>query len=168
MIEAYKDPALAPPEELPDGPEWVEQLTAFSPDDGETLASVVFTLYPHDALPMRVYRRIVLVFDRMVAASSTTADLIGETVTALDTASPMRFRDMAESYRVAALRAIETTPGFVLLQRTAVRELYDDLEVWQTFGYEGASTHLGGYIDRGFDDLDWLPPLPDDMGRASQ
>ena len=44
-----------------------------------------------------------------------------------------------------------------LLQATAVVELYDNPLVWKAFGYEGPSTHLGGYKDRGFDDLDWLP-----------
>jgi len=41
-----------------------------------------------------------------------------------------------------------------------VRFLYDDVEVWQAFGYEGASAHLGGYVNRGFNDLDWLPDPP--------
>ncbi len=167
MIKAHKDPALPTPAELPEGPEWVDELTTFSADAGETLLSVIFTLYPHDGLPVRVYRRVVLTFDHMAAASSTTADLIDQTIVALEASSPMRFRDMAESYRVAALKSIEASPGFVLLQRTALRHLYDDLEVWQAFGYEGASTHLGGYVERGFDDLNWLPPLPADTGEAS-
>lgn len=166
MIVAYKDPALRLPAELPDGPEWVEQLTQFSPEVGEALASLAFTLCPHDGLPARVYRRVVLVFDRMAATSSKTADLINRTVKELDSLSPLPFRQCAESYRVAALKALETTPGFILLHRTTVRHLYDDLEVWQAFGYEGASTHLGGYIDRGFDALDWLPPLPRDFATA--
>ena len=35
--------------------------------------------------------------------------------------------------------------------------LYSDPEVWELLGYEGPSFDKGGYIDRGFDDLDWLP-----------
>jgi hypothetical protein len=35
--------------------------------------------------------------------------------------------------------------------------LYDDAEVWDLLGYEGASFDKGGYLHRGFDDLDWLP-----------
>jgi hypothetical protein len=167
MMKAQKDPALPPPADLPDGPEWTEQLTTFSPDVAETLVSVVFTLYPHDGLPIRVYRRVVLVFDRMAGESVETGDLIHHAIKAIETSSPMRFRDMAESYRVTALKTIETSPGFVLMQRTAVRYIYDDLEVWQAFGYEGASTHLGGYVERGFDDLDWLPPLPADLEEVS-
>jgi hypothetical protein len=27
------------------------------------------------------------------------------------------------------------------------------------FGYEGASADKGGYIDRGFNDIDWLPKV---------
>jgi len=35
--------------------------------------------------------------------------------------------------------------------------LYDDREVWNLLGYEGPSYDKGGYLNRGFDDLDWLP-----------
>ena len=43
------------------------------------------------------------------------------------------------------------------MHSTTVVALYDDHEVWELLGYEGASFDKGGYIDRGFDDLDWLP-----------
>ncbi len=168
MTQAYKDPVLPPPPDLPDGPAWLDHLTTLSPEIGETLESLVFTLCPHDDLPARVYRRVVLVFDHMAAQSPETAALIDQTVDALEAVLPLTFRARAEHYRVAALKAIEETPGFVLLQRTAVRYLYDDLEVWQAFGYEGASTHLGGYVERGFDDLDWLPPVPAEDGEGEK
>ena len=35
--------------------------------------------------------------------------------------------------------------------------LYNNKEVWPKFGYEGASADKGGYINRGFNDIDWLP-----------
>jgi hypothetical protein len=28
--------------------------------------------------------------------------------------------------------------------------------VWKVLGYEGPSAELGGYINRGFSDIDWL------------
>lgn len=34
---------------------------------------------------------------------------------------------------------------------------YSDREVWTVLGCEGESSDKGGYVDRGFDDLDWLP-----------
>jgi hypothetical protein len=35
--------------------------------------------------------------------------------------------------------------------------LYNQKEVWPKFGYEGSSAEHGGYIKRGFADIDWLP-----------
>ena len=45
------------------------------------------------------------------------------------------------------------------------RPLYNNPQVWQAFGFEGASFDEGGYIMRGFEDLGWLPVLP--RGRQS-
>jgi hypothetical protein len=35
--------------------------------------------------------------------------------------------------------------------------LYGNPQVYQMFGYGGPSAELGGYIDRGFNDIGWLP-----------
>ena len=43
------------------------------------------------------------------------------------------------------------------MRSTAVVEIYSDLRTWQLVGYEGPSFDQGGYLNRGFDDLDWLP-----------
>ena len=40
--------------------------------------------------------------------------------------------------------------------------LYNNPQVWQAFGYEGEAFEYGGYIERGFDDLGWLPDPPED------
>ena len=37
-----------------------------------------------------------------------------------------------------------------------VASLYNNPEVWPKFGYEGSSAEHGGYINRGFSDIDWL------------
>lgn len=160
MTISHKDPKLPSPPDIPEGPEWTEALTVLTPEIGETLVAVVRTLCPHDALAERVYRRVVLHYDRLARTAPAAAASIKQAVDALNDAMTLPFRDRSESYRVAALRAIETTTAFVFLQRTAVRFLYDDIEVWEAFGYEGASVHLGGYIARGFNDLDWLPEPP--------
>ena len=43
------------------------------------------------------------------------------------------------------------------MRSTAVVEVYSDERTWQLVGYEGPSFDKGGYINRGFNDLDWLP-----------
>ncbi|MEM8804106.1 MAG: hypothetical protein AAGF55_16390, partial [Pseudomonadota bacterium] len=67
------------------------------------------------------------------------------------------FDDMDDAAALAHLQSIEGTPFFQLMRGTTVVTLYNDHEVWSILGYEGASFEQGGYIDRGFNDLDWLP-----------
>ena len=70
------------------------------------------------------------------------------------------------SYRWPFLVAVATIAclcatfgGWAMFARldSAVVTLYSDPEVWELLGYEGPSYDKGGYVDRGFDDLDWLP-----------
>lgn len=154
---ARKDPRLPPPLAVSEGDDWADALTLLSPGAAATVVAVVRTLFPHDAIPERVYRRTVLHMDRLFAASPAAAQLVAEALDTLDAALPLPFGDRSESYRVAGLKAIEATPAFTVLQRTAVRFFYDDVEVWQACGYEGAVSDIGGFVHRGFDDLDWLP-----------
>lgn len=159
-IKAHKDPKLPPPIEVPEGDEWVNMLSLFDAHVAETLVVAARTLYPHDAMPDRVYRRVVVNFDKMAAKAPAAAQSFAEFVDLADGAMPVMFRDLSESYRVNVLKELEKTSAFRLVQRSTVRFLYDDLEVWQAFGYEGASVHLGGYAKRGFNDLNWLPEPP--------
>jgi hypothetical protein len=62
-----------------------------------------------------------------------------------------------EADRVALLQRIEQTDFFTNLRGDLVVSLYNQKEVWPKFGYEGASAEHGGYINRGFADIDWLP-----------
>jgi hypothetical protein len=155
---AYKDPKLPAPLAVSEKDDWAGALKTISAADAEILAAAIQTLYPHDSLPFTVYRRVVLHFDRLDAGPTLTAFC-----KAASASWQIPFSALAETYRVEALKRIESTPEFTFVQRMAVRYLYDDVEVWAAFGYEGASVHLGGYIKRGFDDLDWLPPLPNDL-----
>ena len=51
-------------------------------------------------------------------------------------------------------------PFLTAIVDSVVVTLYSDPEVWELLGYEGPSFDKGGYLHRGFDDLDWLPDPP--------
>ena len=93
-----------------------------------TITAAARAIYPHDALPDDVYARV------------------GET-----------FADLPADEQLEALKAIEGSDFFELVRSTAVVEVYSDQRTWQLVGYEGSSFDKGGYLDRGFNDLDWLP-----------
>ena len=102
----------------------------------------------------------------IVAAEADAARraLLAEGAAALDAACRSPFASLAEGEQAAALQAIEGSPFFEAMRAATVRHLYGNRALWPRFGYEGASSHLGGYIERGFDDIDWIPEDEDDAG----
>ena len=55
------------------------------------------------------------------------------------------------------LKKMGRTEFFEHVSGTSTVTLYNDKETWDLLGYEGYSYDKGGYINRGFNDLDWLP-----------
>ncbi len=124
----------------------------------ETTLRMSRVMYPHDALPDEAYEKVVLKLEADAGADDTIRATIEDGVAALDDPTP--FNDLDADARLEALRRAEDSAYFNLVRATAVVELYDNPLVWKAFGYEGPSVHLGGYVRRGFDDLDWLPDPP--------
>ena len=137
--------------------------TPLDPGTAATLTAMVRVLYPHDSLDDAFYRRVVDV----VAADADAAQrgLLAEGVAALDQARGRAFVELEEKEKLAAVQAIEGSPFFEAMRAATARHLYDDRELWGRFGYEGASSHLGGYIERGFDDIDWIAEADAEPGR---
>ena len=120
-----------------------------------TLVAMARQLFPHDALDDAPYADIV----RSIAkeADDERIGLIVEGVELLDSAMGTRFVDLPEERKVEALKEIEGSDFFNDIRGTTVRNLYRNPLVWAHFGYEGPSSHLGGYVKRGFDDAAWVP-----------
>jgi hypothetical protein len=117
----------------------------------ETTMRVARVMFPHDRLPDIAYAKVV-------KALEAEAEAVAAGVAALDDPTP--FLELDPEAQLAAITVAEGTAFIELVKSTAVVELYDNPLVWKAFGYEGPSVHLGGYINRGFDDLDWLPDPP--------
>ena len=45
---------------------------------------------------------------------------------------------------------------FGKIRGSLITGLYNNKELWTFFGYEGESASKGGYIARGFNDINWL------------
>ena len=129
-----------------------------SDDSRETALAAARTMFPHDGLPDEAYAKVVGELEAGAAGDPSVVASIEQGIAQLD--DPQRFVELDDDARLEALRRCEGSPFFDLLKATAVVELYDNPLVWKAFGYEGPSVHLGGYVKRGFDDLDWLPDPP--------
>ena len=111
-------------------------------------------MFPHDNLPDEAYDKVVRALEADPEARSTLESGLSQ----LD--GDGAFADLDADGRQAVLERSQESEVFKLIHATAVVELYDNPLVWKGFGYEGPSVHLGGYVNRGFDDLDWLPDPP--------
>lgn len=66
--------------------------------------------------------------------------------------------------REALLRSVELTDFFQKIRGGLLFGLYNNKALFPKFGYEGSSWEEGGYIDRGFSDMTWLPEDPRQQG----
>ena len=121
-------------------------------------------MYPHDRLPDGPYERVVAALDQKAAADERMKTLLAEGVGWLATTTgrhPRDFAHLKEDQQVAALTGLQETPFFQAIAAEVVVNLYSQPGVWAHLGYEGPCTHRGGYLHRGFDDIDWLDEAPD-------
>ena len=133
------------------------------PRTAATLTAMARVLYPHDSLDDDFYRRVVDIVAANADAAQST--LLADGAAALDEAGARAFVGLDEKEKLAALQAIEGSPFFEAMRAATARHLYDDRALWARFGYEGASSHLGGYIERGVDDIDWISEADVEAGR---
>ncbi|RMF38841.1 MAG: gluconate 2-dehydrogenase subunit 3 family protein [Alphaproteobacteria bacterium] len=62
--------------------------------------------------------------------------------------------------REGLLRHFQNEGFFQNVRWTAYFGIYNNKEIWPLFGYEGSSVEYGGYINRGFSDITFVPPGP--------
>jgi hypothetical protein len=135
---------------------WAVEVTVITPDQMATLLQMARDIYPHDQVPDQFYAVAVKGYD-----SEDMKAMVAEGVAALDTAAKAAGFDSYvaagwEEDRVRLLQGIEMTPFFQTVRSGLVTGLYNQKEVWPIFGYQGESFSQGGYIERGFNDIDWL------------
>ena len=72
----------------------------------------------------------------------------------------MSWLELPNNLQLAQVAEREATAFFQKIRSTAVASLCDNELAFAHFGYEGPAFAKGGYLKRGFDDLDWLPRSP--------
>jgi hypothetical protein len=143
---------------------WAADTTTLTPATLKTLVKVARDIYPHDMLVDSYYITAVKPWDAKAAKDPTVRTLLEDGVRRLDQDAQDRHKVAYvqvpwEADRVVLLQGIEQTDFFKKVRSDLVVSLYNQEEVWPKFGYEGSSAEHGGYIKRGFNDIDWLPKV---------
>lgn len=134
-----------------------EQSKGLTERQRQILFRLLRVAYPHDRFPDAPYQRTAQQIEDAVGADDAALAALAAGLDALDAAADGDFVSLDEDAATVALRAVEQAPFFGQIRATTVVALYDDREVWDLLGYEGSAFEDGGYVNRGFADLDWLP-----------
>ncbi len=153
--------ALASGAALATADAWAEGAQALTPHGLKTLVLMARDIYPHDQLSDQYYRTAILPWDAKAAGDADTRALLEDGVAGLDAAAKARhgrpYIDVGwEDDRVPLLRGIETGAFFKTIRADLVVSLYNQKPLWRKLGYEGSSAEHGGYLERGFNDIDWV------------
>lgn len=138
-------------------PAFTGNLKVLTERESTTLLSVVRTLFPHDWIDDGYYMNVVAAIDDKCAGDEKVRNTVREGVAKLNSALGGSFAKASESARVNALKTEEKSEFFQLAYGETLTNFYGNHAIWKMFGYEGSSVEQGGYLDRGFDDIDWLP-----------
>jgi hypothetical protein len=143
--------------ELPEA--WALATTTLNEHTAKTLVVMSRYLYPHKVIADDQYGKTVEGFDKKASTDRAFAQLLKDGVASLDAAAHGSWLDASDEIKLQALKSIDTTPFFQTVRGTLVGAAgpYNLPTVWKQFGYEGSSWQLGGYLNRGFNDIAWLP-----------
>lgn len=135
---------------------WALEVSVITPAQMATLLQMARDIYPHDQVPDQHYAVAVKGYD-----AEDKKDMVAAGIAELDAAAVAQgHADYVsigwEEDRVKVLQAVEASVFFQTVRAGLVTGLYNQKEVWPIFGYQGESFSQGGYIERGFDDIDWL------------
>lgn len=135
---------------------WAMETQHVTPLEMATLIQMARDIYPHNHVGDEFYALAVKGYD--------TVDLkeqVNLGIQALNSAAQGKgYTDYLavpwEAERVEILQSLEKSAFFQTVRGNLITGLYNQKDVWPLFGYEGESYTKGGYLERGFDDINWL------------
>lgn len=142
------------------GRAWAVEFSVLTSAEGAILLAATRTIMPHDKLEDAAYALVARAIDEDASKDEKVSGMLKAGMAELG-------RDFAakpEAERVKILKEIEGSDFFKLLRLKTVQALYATPMAYAYFGYEGEAFSKGGYLLRGFNDLHWLPEVPEQDG----
>jgi hypothetical protein len=137
---------------------WALELAHFNDLQSRTLLQLTRHIFPHDTLDDAVYALVVKDLDAASTGDQAVAKLLSEGVADLHSEGDWLALTTAQQF--TSVEKIAGKAFFEKIRSTAVVSLYNNELAFAHFGYEGSSFEKGGYLNRGFNDLTWLPNPP--------
>jgi len=145
---------------------WALELGFFNDLQSRTLLQLTRHIFPHDTLDDAVYALVVKDLDTASAGDQAVAKLLSDGVAELHSGGDWLTLSTAQQF--ASVEKIAGDAFFEKIRSTAVVSLYNNELAFAHFGYEGSSFEKGGYLNRGFNDITWLPDPPPDASPSPE
>ena len=139
---------------------WALELSKLDTATGHTLLKATRHIFPHAKLDDAVYALVVKELDKGAAGDDALASMLTEGAAELNKNAGGDWLATNEANQFAIIEEMTGSEFFEKIRSTAVVALYNNDMAWAHFGYEGDAWSHGGYLTRGFDDLNWLPDPP--------
>jgi hypothetical protein len=125
--------------------------------NADELTRIARLLYPHDGIADAVYAEVIdsILWDSVNDVSMK--EILNQAVTALNAAQNSNWFEIGADDQIKAMRVMQNEAFFAAIQGGVRARFYNHPKVWEHIGYPGSSVEYGGFVDRGFDDIDWLP-----------
>lgn len=124
------------------------------------IAELAYQLLPVQERGAAVYVAVAQQLMHRASQSAAVAQLIDSGIESLEGQKELPWLQLTEEQRRASITANYRTPFVGMVRWTANEVVLRDQQVWQQVGYQGSAIEYGGYLQRGFDDIDWLPNRP--------
>lgn len=126
-----------------------------------TLLRMARDIYPHDDIEDKYYQQVMVPLAKTAETDSNLLELLTVGIEALNQESKARngtsyISVKTEQERIAVLKSIEASSFFQKIKGDLMMGIYDNPEIWERFGFGGSSWEHGGYINRGYDEIDWI------------
>lgn len=122
-----------------------------------TLAQYAYFIVPllepsHDR-----YRQVAEKISTVARQVPPLAGLKDAGIAALSATDKGSWSKLSRADREDTVKLMADTPFFNFLRWNATEIVLREPGLWQQLGYQGSAIEQGGYLNRGFDDIDWLP-----------
>jgi len=140
---------------------WSLPLTSLPDNVAESILMTTRHIFPHAKLEDAVYALVVKDLDNSAAKDPAVKKVLIDGVAMLNKKSKNNnwlLENHQDQYTIVL--SMVGSDFFEKIRGTSIVSLYNNDMAWAHFGYEGSSFEKGGYINRGFQDLNWLPEPP--------
>lgn len=132
-------------------------ISALTEHQARSLTILTQCLFPHPNLDSTYYIEIVNQLDMLAKNDPTVLQQLQTGITTLDKTSKGLWVELTVDDKITVLESLEQSDFMQFMIMQTLERLYGNQEVISQFGYQGSSLEHGGYLHRGFDDIDWLP-----------